>query len=35
MKRFSTWANRNPLCAVILGLLASFALLLVKRSWYG
>lgn len=32
IRRFSTWANRNPLPAVALGLLASFALLLVKRS---
>lgn len=33
MKRFSAWSNRNPLAAVILGLLACFALMLIAQQW--
>jgi hypothetical protein len=33
IRRFSTWTNRNPLIAVILGLLACFALMVVAHQW--
>jgi hypothetical protein len=32
IRRFSAWANRNPLAAIWLGFLAAFALMYVAAS---